>query len=228
MKQETISAKNRPASASNLAIRLVIVDPYPIMRYGMTRLLGDCPDLDVVGEFSNCAECYSDLAAVKPDVALVDLGTIQDSAVKKLCDCYSGMKTIGYSQHDSDWHVIQTMKTGVQGFFLKTAPIEKILESIHAVYEVGSFLDPTLVSKMLVPAQRSHDGRSLSDHRLSQREREILEAMACGQTNKGIANKLALTERTVKYHVSSILRKFDASNRAEAIRFATQNGIIKI
>lgn len=133
---------------------------------------------------------------------------------------------IVFTAFDTDERILGAVQAGAEGYLLKGAPREELFEAIRVVNGGGSLLQPLVMSKLLRQISQREDTKS-SVEMLSPREREVLQLMARGLQNKEIAAELVISERTVKFHVSSILGKLGAGNRTEAVTMALQQGIIE-
>ena len=197
----------------------------------MVGQLSAQPDFNVVGEAGSSADCLEKLASLSPDVVLLDLEMGDASGVEALSslrDAYPDMPTIVYTAHGSDWRVVEAIRVGVEGYLMKDAPIEKLFDAIRMVHRGGSYLDPMVTSKVMGAVGGKHHRQGAPLGTLSTRETTVLQMMAEGKRNKDISEALHISERTVKFHVSSMLGKLQASNRTEAVVVAAEQGIIRI
>ena len=223
-------AKNGGGSI-NKEIQILVVDDHPVVRYGLVGHLSVQPDFNVVGEAGSSADCLEKLASLSPDVVLLDLEMGDASGVEalsRLRDTYPDMPTIVYTAHGSDWRVVEAIRVGVEGYLMKDAPIEKLFDAIRMVHRGGSYLDPMVTSKVMGAVGGKHHRQGAPLGTLSTRETTVLQMMAEGKRNKDISEALHISERTVKFHVSSMLGKLQASNRTEAVVVAAEQGIIRI
>jgi DNA-binding NarL/FixJ family response regulator len=137
---------------------------------------------------------------------------------------------IVFTAFDTDERILSALRAGAKGYLLKGAPREEIFNAIRIVSQGGSLLQPVVASRLLeriTLESRDETGEDLIEP-LTEREQEVLELLGQGLTNKEIASRLFITERTVKFHVSAILRKLDAGNRTEAVTIAVQAGILDL
>lgn len=212
-------------------IRVVVVDDHPVVRFGVVELLRSQPDIEVVGEAENCGRACDAVAALEPDVVLLDLelgdasGTEALSRVRKIA---RKTRTIVFTAFDNDWRVMETIKIGVHGYLVKGADRDKMLEAVRVVGQGGTFIDPSVAGRVLGQMVDGHDDPAAASGHLTRRELSVLHQVAKGKRNKEISKSLYISERTVKFHMSALLRKLGASNRTEAIRIAVNQGLLQL
>lgn len=210
-------------------IRILVVDDHPIVREGLVAVLGTQPDLRVVGEADSGATAVARAAALAPDIVLLDLEMPDMDGVEVLAAMRArnpALRAIVFTAFDTDERILAAVQAGAQGYLLKGAPREELFRAIRVVHQGGSLLQPVVASKLL--RQVSAPSTSPLAEPLTAREMEVLEALGRGLQNKEIAAELAITERTVKFHVSAIMGKLGAGNRTEAVAIAAQMGLIKL
>lgn len=214
-------------------IRILVADDHPVVRDGLVAMLSTQVDFEVVGASSNGAETVDLAANLHPDVILLDLEMPEIDgveALRKIRADRTDAKVIVFTAFDTDERILNAVRAGARGYILKGAPREEIFRAIRVVNEGGSLLEPVVATKLMqqvADADRPDRVPGLLEP-LTRREEEVLELLAQGKTNKEIASELVITERTVKFHVSSILRKMDRGNRTEAVRLAVELGLVKI
>ena len=215
-------------------IRILVVDDHPIVRDGLLAVLGTQPDLQVVGEAGDGAEALRRVAELHPDVMLLDLEMPGLDGVGVLQELRAGgadLPVIVFTAFDTDERIVEAVRAGARGYLLKGAPRAELFAAIRIVHAGGSLLQPLIASKLIQQMAQPQGGRRDSGHQplepLTARELEVLQLLAAGQTNRQIADHLVVTERTVKFHVSSILAKLRAANRTEAVALANQRGLVK-
>jgi DNA-binding NarL/FixJ family response regulator len=206
-------------------IRVLVVDDHPIVRQGLVSVLSDEPDLEVVGEASSGRAAVSLAARTRPDVILLDLEMPELDGVEAIPQLLSAAPRTGilvFTAYDTDERVLGAIRSGARGYLLKGTSAEEIARGIRTIYGGGSYLEPRVASKLMaaVSAPRRAQG-------LSEREREVLRLVADGLPTKQIAASLSISERTVKFHVNSILHKLGADNRAQAVALAAQRGLLE-
>ncbi len=212
-------------------IRILVVDHYPIIRFGLVSKLNVESDLCIVGEASSCGECCDQIASLFPDVVLIDLSLSDDSgsdALTKIRDTQPDIALVIYAASDNDWLVTETIRMGIQGYVIKDAPIERVVHAIRTVGQGGSYLDPVVTSVVMGFVGRKQERRQFKQRILTERETSIIEMLASGKSNKEIAEMAKMGERTAKHHVSVILQKLQATNRTEAVVNAIKLGLVNI
>lgn len=211
-------------------IRILVADDHPVVRDGLVAILGTQPDFEVVGEASTGPDAVAGVGSLSPDVLLLDLEMPEMDGVavlKHLRQAGSATRVVVFTAFDTDERILDAVQAGAQGYLLKGAPREELFNAVRVVYAGGSLLQPIVASKLLRQvSQERHDEDMVEA--LTSRELEVLRLMAQGQQNKEIAADLVISERTVKFHVSSILGKLGAGNRTEAVRIAAQQGLIEL
>jgi DNA-binding NarL/FixJ family response regulator len=206
-------------------IRIVVADDHPIVREGLIAVLGTQPDFSVVGEAATGIEVITCVRELKPDVLLLDLALPEmdgAEALRTLRDERHAVRVLVFTAFDTDDRILAALRAGAQGYLLKGAPRDELFSAIRVVHGGGSLLQPVVASRLL------RDGAQQPPQPdLTAREMDVLRLLMRGMQNKEIAIELVVTERTVKFHVSSILRKLGAGNRTEAVAFATKLGLVK-
>jgi DNA-binding NarL/FixJ family response regulator len=205
-------------------IRILVADDHPVVRDGLVAMLGTQADFEVVGQAATGLEAVRQVAALRPDVVLLDLEMPEMDGVeviKQLGRDTPDARVIVFTAFDTDDRIVGAVQAGAQGYLLKGAPREEVFQAVRVVRSGGSLLEPVVASKLL--RQVSQDFQPLTP-----RELEVLGLVAQGMQNKEIAARLGITERTVKFYVSSILAKLGAGNRTEAVAIAAQRGLISL
>jgi DNA-binding NarL/FixJ family response regulator len=207
-------------------IRILLVDDHPIVRDGLLAVLSTQPDFAVVGTAGDGEAALRQIAAVQPDVLLLDLEMPRLDGVgtlRRLAAAGQRVRTIVFTAFDTDNRIVEAVRAGAQGYLLKGAPREELFNAIRVVHAGGSLLAPVVATRLL---DRLHHDAAPNLEVLTPREREVLHLVAQGLPNKAIAARLIVTERTVKFHVSSLMGKLGATNRTELVALATQRGLV--
>lgn len=226
-------------------IRILLADDHPIVREGLRAVLETQSDFEVVGTPQQAAsgdEALRLALELQPDILLLDLEmpvmdgveTIrrlrqQSTAGQKS----SGPRVIVFTAFDNDERIIAALAAGANGYLLKGAPREDIFQAIRVTMQGGSLLQPVVASKLLRHMGQREGSRFSNQPQppyeaLTERELEVLTLLAQGMPNKEIAAHLVISERTAKFHVSSIMGKLGATNRTEAVALAAQKGLITL
>jgi DNA-binding NarL/FixJ family response regulator len=212
-------------------IRLLVADDHPVVRDGLVAMLGTQPDFVVLGEASTGVEAVEQAAALEPDVVLLDLempGLDGAAALAQMRAARPQLRALVFTAFDTDERIVSAVRAGAQGYLLKGAPRDELFNAIRVVAGGGSLLQPVVASRLLQRLNAAADAPAPSAEPLTEREHEVLRLLAQGKPNKEIAAALSISERTVKFHVSSLLSKLGASNRTEAVTLAAQRGLIDL
>jgi DNA-binding NarL/FixJ family response regulator len=205
-------------------IRILVADDHPVVREGLVAILSTQPDFQLVGEVASGVEAVAKAGALQPDILLLDLempGMDGVEVLHRLREENRSVRTIVLTAYDTDERIVAAVQAGAQGYLLKGAPREEIFEAVRVVHSGGSLLQPIVASKLLRQVSAGLEP-------LTPRELDVLRLLALGLTNKEIAVRLTVTVRTVKFHVSAIMRKLGAGNRTEAVSVAAQRGLIDL
>ena len=207
-------------------VRILVADDHPVVRDGLVAMLSTQTDFRVVGQASTGREVVANIEIARPDVVLLDLEMPDLDGVEALRQVtaeHPEVKVLVFTAFDDDERIVSAVQAGAQGYLLKGSPRDKVFDAIRVISQGGSLLQPVVASKLM-----RHVSSQGVRSRLTARELEALHLLAKGMTNKEIAAELVITVRTVKFHVSSILRKLEAGNRTEAVRIAAERGIIDL
>ena len=223
-------------------IRILLADDHPIVREGLRAVLETQADFEVIAEAANGEEAKRMVAELKPDILLIDLEMpVVDGVetIRALRNLEVAPRTIVFTAFDNDERIIHAVQAGANGYLLKGAPRDEIFNAIRVTMQGGSLLQPIVASKLLrhmgqLPQNASGSSTPNSNfsglpmETLTERELEVLNLLAQGMPNKEIASHLVISERTAKFHVSSIMGKLGATNRTEAVSLAAQKGLITL
>jgi DNA-binding NarL/FixJ family response regulator len=208
-------------------IRILVADDHPMLREGLVAVLSTQPDFDVVGEAADGSEVVRLAKWLEPDVILLDLEMPEVdgvAALERLREAGSEARAIVFTAYDTDERILRSLRAGARGYLLKGASRSEIFDAIRTVHSGGSLLQPGVTTRLLEHMSREQ----AQPEPLTPRELEVLGLISQGLHNSEIAERLFVTERTVKFHVSSILAKLGADNRTEAVALATRQGLIQM
>jgi DNA-binding NarL/FixJ family response regulator len=209
------------------SIRVAVADDHPVVREGLLAMLETEPDFAIVGQAGTGPEALALVASTDPDVLLLDLempGLDGVGVLRRLESEGARTRVIVFTVFDTDERIIAALEAGAAGYLLKGTPRDQLFEAVRAVARGGSLLAPVATSAVL----RRVRGDATPTPELTPREFAVLEHLARGLGNKQIAAALGISERTVKFHVSSVFTKLGATNRTEAVTRAVQAGLISL
>lgn len=235
MQTNNLPSSNRPSPQpdnsleAGTKISVLIVDDHPIVRQGLRTLLELNDDIEVAGEAVNGKAAVDLTARLKPDVVLMDLVMPEldgISATRQICESGSAARVIALTSFVEDEKVIPAIQAGATSFLLKDVSPVDLLEAIRAAYRGEARLHPVVMRKLMnqVAAQPSSAQTALPD--LTERELEVLRLAAEGLSNREIADRLVISEKTVKTHISSLLSKLDQPDRTRLAIFAIKNKLV--
>lgn len=204
-------------------IRVLIVDDHPVVRQGLAAALADQDGIDIAGAAGSAEEALALAVAAAPDVILLDLelpGASGLEALPELEEAAPQARVLVFTAYDGEERIAGSIRGGASGYLLKGASIGEITRAIHSVHEGGAYFQPGSPARVMRALASGH-GRTLTP-----REREVLRLVAEGQSNKQVARSLGITERTAKFHLTSIFEKLEVDNRARAVAVALQRGLL--
>jgi DNA-binding NarL/FixJ family response regulator len=216
-------------------IRVVVADDQALVRSGFTMLLSGESDLEVVGEAANGAEAVALVASERPDVVLMDVRMpVMDGleATRRISSdpSLSDTKVVVLTTFDLDEYVHDALRAGASGFLLKDTLPSDLLQAVRVVAAGDALISPKITRRLIAEfARRPEPGNpaaSTALDSLTQREREVLETIARGHSNAEIAEQLYVSHATVKTHVSRLLMKLGARDRAQLVMLAYESGIV--
>jgi two-component system, NarL family, response regulator NreC len=212
-------------------IRIVLVDDHKLMRSGLRVLLEQQPDLTVVGESSDGREAVALVASQRPDVLVMDVGMPSLNGIEaavQITQSNPEAAIVMLSMHSDESYVLRALKAGAKGYLLKDSAEADLIRAVRAVAEGKSFFSPA-VSKVLLDdyvRKLKRSGTEDPYDLLTPREREVLQLVAEGKSNKEVAQLLNLSVYTVETHRSNIMEKLNLHGVPELILYAVRKGII--
>jgi two-component system, NarL family, response regulator len=204
------------------SIRVLLADDHPVVRTGLTTLIGTQADMKVVGEAANGKEAVELYRQLQPDVLIMDIRMPVMSGVDAtliIRQEFPQSRIIVLTTYEADEDIVRTLRAGAQGYLLKDSVGDEMLEAIRAVYDG---------QRRVAPAVGARLAERVTGAELTVRELEVLKLMSRGGTNKELASALSISEGTVKGHVNNILSKLGVTDRTMAVTTALQRGIIHL
>jgi DNA-binding NarL/FixJ family response regulator len=213
-------------------VRVVLIDDDDLMRAGLRSVLSSDETIDVVGEAGDGRAAIDEARTLQPQVVLMDI-RMPDldgiSATREVLAVSPETKVVVLTTFEQDDYIFDALRAGASGFLLKRTKPEELIAAIHAVAEGDSLLSPS-VTRRVIDRMASQSAPVVSSRRLDEltpREREVLESIARGLSNREIADEFVIEESTVKTHVKRILMKLGLRDRVQAVIFAYENGLTR-
>jgi len=206
--------------------RVLLADDHSIVRQGFRMILSTQSDFEVVGEAANGREAVQLAEELKPDVAVMDVSMPELNgieATRRIAEVSPRTRVVALSMHKDSVYVREILRAGARGYLLKDAMDTDLIGAVRAVARGEGYISPA-VSEAVLSDYRKHVTNPLD--LLSSREREVLQMIAEGKTNKEIANELNLSVYTVEAHRGRIMEKLNLHSTGEIVRFAVRNGLI--
>jgi len=203
-------------------IRIFSVDDHPLLREGIAALVNSQPDMVVAGEAATGAEALKLFKQLQPDVTLLDLRLPDTSGIDILIAIrteFPDARIIMLTTFEGDVEIHRALQAGARGYLLKNMPPSELLDVIRQVHAGKKRIPPAIASQL---------AEHMSDETLTEREVEVLREVAGGNKNREIANKLFISEETVKVHIKHIMEKLGASDRTQAVTIGVRRGIIQL
>ena len=219
-----------------MTISVLLADDQPLLRMGFRMILDAQPDMTTAGEAADGAEAVALTAASQPDVVLMDVrmpGMDGIEATRRIVAAGGGARVLILTTFDLDEYAFSALRAGASGFLLKDAPPDELLSGIRAVAAGDAVVAPSVTRRLLdayahrLPDERVPATRSTRLDPLTEREREVLLAVARGLSNAEIAERLVVSEATVKTHVGRILTKLGLRDRIQAVILAYETGLVQ-
>jgi len=210
-------------------IKILIADDHKILRQGIRSLLAPQPDFEVIGETADGPETLKETFKLKPDVVLMDIGMPNLNgfeATRQIKKKLPEVKVLILTMYQDDEYVLQALQSGASGYVLKDVAVEELVTAIRAVNNEQYYLSPS-ISRTVIDAylRKTEKGGKEPSELLTAREREIVQLIAEGYTNKEIAAKLFISVKTVDAHRSHIMEKLDIHDVALLVKYAIRKGI---
>ncbi|WP_099354526.1 response regulator [Fredinandcohnia onubensis] len=208
-------------------IKLMLVDDHAVLRDGLRNILELEDDIRVVGEAVSGDDALKKVPMCEPDVILMDINMPEKNGVEVtgiLKKKYPSIKVLVLTMHNHDEYFMAAIREGADGYLLKDAPSEQVVEAIRTVARGESVIHPSMTKKLLNFHQQQQE--QPKENVLTEREMEVLQCLVEGMSNKEIADRLFISDKTVKIHVSKIFKKFDVKSRSQVVIYAVQNKLV--
>ena len=213
-----------------MAVKVMITDDHSLIREGLKQLLELEGDFQVIAEACDGIDCMEKLKEQIPDVLLLDINMPRMNGLEvlqKIKDEKIDVKILVLTVHNEVEYLLKAVDIGINGYLLKDSESSELKKAILSVVDGEDYIQPSLIP-VLNAKMIDRDMDSEKIEKLTKRELEVLKLLAVGMYNKGVADELHISERTVKNHVSSIFKKIDVSDRTQAAVFAIRNNLISI
>ncbi|MHB0859009.1 MAG: response regulator transcription factor [Anaerolineae bacterium] len=211
-------------------IRVILADDHVVVRQGIRRFLEDTDDIQVVGEANDGEGALELIEAQQPDVAILDIrmhGMGGAEATRQIRARFPQVRILILTAYEEDPYVFALLRAGANGYILKTADADDLVQAVRAVYQGTSALSPEVAAKLVHQLQQGGpDAASAQVEPLTDREIEVLRLAAQGMTNRAIGQRLAISERTVQGHLAHTYGKLGVASRTEAVTEALKRGWI--
>lgn len=216
----------------NNVVKLLIVDDHAVVRSGLMMLLNGKNNIEVIGEASEGDEAIKKAKELNPDVVLMDLsmphGKDGLTATQELHELMPDIAILILTMHDDEEYLFRAIQSGASGYILKNAPHEDLLGAIESVSTGNAYLTPSatkvLMSGYLDRVKKGDNADTFA--LLSEREKEVLEWIAKGYSNKEIAERLVISVKTVESHKSNLMEKLGLKSRPELVKYAMKKGLL--
>ncbi len=214
-------------------VKLLVADDHKIFRQGIKKLLDEESDLQVVGEAADGREAVKKATELKPDVILMDIAMANLNgleATKQIKKVLPDIKVIMLTMHKNEEYVLQSFQAGASGYILKEGAVEELVSAIRSIHQDKSVLSPT-ISKTLIDAylRKMETGKTETPFDLlTDREREVLQLIAEGNTNREVAKLLFISVKTVEAHRAHIMQKLNIHEIARLVKYAIQKGLVDL
>lgn len=212
-------------------IRILVVDDHAILRDGIRSLLESQEDILVVGEAGDGSEALEVISTLLPDIVLMDISMPKTNgleATRLIKERFPHVKVLILTQHDNREYIAPALGAGASGYVLKRSGRREMLNAIRQVHEQGAFLTNKITQEVLQEYSRPGYNGSKTEPRLTDRERQVLQLIVEGKSNKEIALALSISPKTVSVHRTNIMSKLDVQNTVELVRVATSHPLVNL
>jgi len=212
-------------------IRVLVVDDHAILRDGIRSILESQEDIVVVGEASDGAEALEYVSNLLPDLVLMDISMPKTNgleATRLIKERFPQVKVLILTQHDNREYIAPALGAGASGYVLKRSGRREMLNALRQVHEQGTFLPSSITQEVFQEYSQAGRNGKEGEHHLTERERQVLQLVVEGKSNKEIAMVLGISPKTVSVHRTNIMSKLDVQNTVELIRYVTSNPLVSL
>jgi DNA-binding NarL/FixJ family response regulator len=209
-------------------MRLMLVDDHAILRDGLKNLLEIEDDIEVVGEAESGEEAIKKIRDCRPNIILMDINMPNMNGIEltaTLKTLHPHIKILVLTMHSHDEYFMAAIRAGADGYLLKDAPFDQVIHAIRTVARGESVIHPSMTKKLLSFHQQK---QQTANKALTDREKDVLQGLVDGLSNKEIADKLFISDKTVKIHVSKIFKKLNVKSRSQVVIYAVQNQVVPL
>jgi len=202
-------------------IKVLIIDDHPVVRLGLRTLLESEEHIRVTGAAGSAREGMQEVEKGHPDVVLMDLRMPEMEGVEAIAELRrvsANIRILVLTNYDEDEYIFRALKAGAMGYLLKNSPQDEIVHAVEMVHQNHSYIPPHIANRLT---------ETIAREELSHRELEVLKLAADGLTNKAIADRLFISAKTARNHITSCLFKLGAHDRTEAVTLAVRRGLIR-
>ncbi len=214
-------------------IKLMLVDDHAVLRDGLKNILGMESDIEVVGEAVNGIEALGKVEEFMPDVILMDINIPERNGIEVtglIKGIYPSIKILILTMYNHEEYFLSAIRQGADGYLLKDAPSDHVVDAIRAVAKGQSVIHPSMTKKFLNFSSPKKENAAVEkkESLLTEREKDVLLCLVKGMNNKEIAQNLFISDKTVKIHVSNIFKKLEVKSRSQVVIYAVQNQLIPL
>ena len=216
-------------------IKIIVVDDHQIVRDGIGALLIKYNDIEIIAEASNGEEVLNILSKIQPDIVIIDIAMPKMNGIeasKIIRQDYPEVQIIIFSSHSENENIAQAIEIGVKGILPKNTMREELVEAIYQVNQgkdfISKYISPTTLFGYIKENKEKKDTILELKNKLTDRELELLQLIVEGETNKEIADKLFISQRTVEKHKSNIINKLEMKSIVDLVKFAIKNKIVDL
>lgn len=212
-------------------LKILIVDDHPMLREALHRALDGEEDMEIVAEAGDGEEAVKLTSELKPDLVIMDIVMPKLNgigATKKIKEVIPNTAVLILTAYNDEEYILGLLDAGAAGYILKSARGSDLVEAVRVIQAGESVLHPNIIAKLLERAMTGPVEGHQRSELLSERESEVLKLVALGMSNKGVAEKLSVSERTIKAHLTNIFNKLNVASRSEAIVRGLKLGLVSV